>query len=166
MMKPYHAITKCDSTPPRPFSRAFHPINLVAVAAEVTRLKLHQTARFDDPPAFVPTEINLIRPNLAKSGQKTSSWRGDRLSPQPPPPRAWTAAVAKPSRSTSPCQRPQPATFRAQSSEGGSKSVQPSPTQSNSVQPSQTYARPTFVFVFVIQLAGRASASAIGFKLF
>ena len=64
MMKPCHAITKCDSPLPRPFSRAFHPINLVA--AEVTRLKLHLAARFDDLPAFVPTGINLIRLNPAK----------------------------------------------------------------------------------------------------
>jgi len=69
MMKPCHALTKYEPTLPRPFSRAFHPINLVA--AEVTRLKLHRTARFDHLPGFVPTEINLIRPNPAKSGQKT-----------------------------------------------------------------------------------------------
>ena len=71
MMKPCHAITKCEPTPPRPFSRAFHPINLVA--AEVTRLKLPLTARFGDLPAFVPPGKNLIRVNPAKSGQKTFS---------------------------------------------------------------------------------------------
>jgi len=30
MMKPCHATTKYEPTPPRPFSRAFHPINLEA----------------------------------------------------------------------------------------------------------------------------------------
>jgi len=91
MMKPCHAITKCEPTPPRPFSRAFHPIYLIA--AEVTRLKSPLTARFDHLPAFVPTGINLIRPNPAKSGQKTFLRGGDSLSPQPPPP------VSKPATS-------------------------------------------------------------------
>jgi len=34
MMKPYHAITKYEPTPPRPFSGAFHPINLVAKSGQ------------------------------------------------------------------------------------------------------------------------------------
>jgi len=69
MMKPCHATTKYEP-PPRPFSRAFDPINLVA--AEVTRLKPHLAPRFDDLAAFVPTGMNLIRPNPAK---KLLGWR-------------------------------------------------------------------------------------------
>ena len=51
MMKPDHAITKCEPPPPRPFPRAFHSI--ILVAAEVTRLKLHLAAQSDDLPEFV-----------------------------------------------------------------------------------------------------------------
>jgi len=67
MMKHDHeilTIKEAKPTPPRLFSSAFYPINLVA--AEVTRLKLPLPPRFDDLPAFVPIEINLIRLNPAK----------------------------------------------------------------------------------------------------
>jgi len=134
MMKPCHAITKCDSPLPRPFSRAFHPINLVA--AEVTRLKLHLAARFDDLPAFVPTGINLIRLNPAKKklfpGVATACRHNrPRLGHGP---RLWQSPAA----ALRPARRPnlQPSARKAEKAgQSQSNRVQPSPTQSNQVKP-------------------------------
>ena len=82
MVKPCHAITKCEPTLPRPFFRAFHPIYLVA--AGVTRLKLHLASQFDDLPAFVPTGINLIRPKNFSLGWRQLVATTSPASGQPP----------------------------------------------------------------------------------
>jgi len=73
MMKPDHAITKYDSTPPRPFSRAFHPIYLVA--AEVTRLKLNLAARFERRVQVSPSQSESVQPSQTKANLREADVR-------------------------------------------------------------------------------------------